>query len=278
MLLNRAKVATATAGAGTVTLGAAIVPFQSWAAAGAPDGATISYLIEDGNAWELGRGFYAAGPGTITRPGPGVDSTFASSTGARLALSGAATIASVANTADYQTIAGSGNRVLLQDVAVGVAVAQVALTAFNNAVYLDYEIEVSGVTSDNPTYMQLSTDGGATFDGSGLYDWAQTVWGSGGYNNTIHGQNDTGYQTPNINSGTAPLSASFRFRLAHPGLADKYKQITHDGSVSGADGNNYAQLGAGRYRSITPVNGARFYCQAGGNITGGRFRLYGTVA
>lgn len=98
MLLNRAKAATITAGTGAVTLGAAIAPYQTWAAAGAVNGDTISYLIEDGAAWEIGRGTYSAG--TVTRPGPGVDPTFASSTGALLALSGAATVASAANVAD----------------------------------------------------------------------------------------------------------------------------------------------------------------------------------
>ena len=104
MLLNRVNAATATTGTGPAALGAAVSPFQTWAAGGAVNGATYSYLIADGTAWELGRGVYSSG-GTLTRPGPGADPTFASSTGALLNLSGAASIACVANVADF--VAGS---------------------------------------------------------------------------------------------------------------------------------------------------------------------------
>ena len=97
LLLNRVKTATATTGTGTVTVGAAVTPYQSWAASGAVDGGFYDYLIEDGLSWELGVGMYNASLGTLTRPGPGVDPSFSSSTGSLLSLSGAATVACVAN-------------------------------------------------------------------------------------------------------------------------------------------------------------------------------------
>ena len=95
ILLNRAKANTATTGTGAVTPSSTVVPFQSWAASGAIAGGTYDYLIEDGTAWECGQGIYNGT--TITRPGPGLDRSFASSTGALLNLSGSATIACVAN-------------------------------------------------------------------------------------------------------------------------------------------------------------------------------------
>ena len=109
MLLNRAKVSTITTGTGTVSLGLLVSPYQTWAAAGAVDGAVVSYLIEDGSAWEIGRGVYSAGADTVTRPGPGVDGSFDSSTGALLVLSGTATIASVAIAADFNAISQVGS-------------------------------------------------------------------------------------------------------------------------------------------------------------------------
>src|SRR4051812_8710668 len=96
-LLNRAKAATATPGTGTVTLGAASTAFLTWAAAGAVNGRTYAYLIEDGAAWELGTGVFASGAGTMTR------TLRASSTGSLLNLSGSATIACVATTTDLWT-------------------------------------------------------------------------------------------------------------------------------------------------------------------------------
>lgn len=93
-LLDRVKVSTATTGTGTVTLGGASVPYQTWATAGAISGISYSYLIEDGTAWELGWGIYSSTGPTLTR------NLMSSSTGSLLNLTGAATVACVANEMD----------------------------------------------------------------------------------------------------------------------------------------------------------------------------------
>jgi hypothetical protein len=93
LLLNRAKVNTATTGTGTVSLGTAVVPFTTWALA--QSNQPYSYLIEDGNDWEIGWGIYTPGsPATLTR------NLIASSTGSLLNLSGTATVANVASKDD----------------------------------------------------------------------------------------------------------------------------------------------------------------------------------
>jgi len=87
-LKNLARMTTVTTGTGTITLGVAVSGFLSFAGAGIPDGAQVSYGINDGSNGEAGRGRYTAAGTTLSR-----DIVYESTnSGAAINLSGSAQV------------------------------------------------------------------------------------------------------------------------------------------------------------------------------------------
>ena len=66
-LADRAKMFTSTAGTGQLILTDVVESHQSFESAGVENGNTVSYAIEDGTAWEIGRGVYNSSAKSLSR-------------------------------------------------------------------------------------------------------------------------------------------------------------------------------------------------------------------
>lgn len=89
------KMATATVGTGTITLGAAVSGFRGSSAL--TNGATYSYAIQDGANYEAGQGVYTAAGTTLTRI-----VTISSNSNTAINLSGSAVVLITALSADFK--------------------------------------------------------------------------------------------------------------------------------------------------------------------------------
>lgn len=67
VLADLARMTSGTTGTGTITLGAAVPGYLTFAGAGITDGQVVSYAIVDGTARETGKGTYTASGTTLTR-------------------------------------------------------------------------------------------------------------------------------------------------------------------------------------------------------------------
>lgn len=107
-LANRVKVSTATAGTGTITLGAAVSnAYCTFAEGGITDGQTVRYEIESGTDFEIGTGVYTAAGTTLTRASVTISKIGGTAGTSKINLSGSATVSIVAVKEDFYYAGGT---------------------------------------------------------------------------------------------------------------------------------------------------------------------------
>jgi len=191
-LVNRAKMTTATTGTGTITLGSAVDGYQTFADAGVANADVVRYVIEDGDAWEIGLGTYTASGTTLTR-----GSIESSNADAALNLTGNAVVYVSAAAADLQELVDFADNFVLPT-ADG-STGQVLQT--NGAGTLSFTT-ISGYTdSDVDTHLNTGTaSSGEVLSWTGSdYDWIT----AGGSFSTIGTRNLAAIATlPDLTTGT----------------------------------------------------------------------------
>jgi len=144
-LVNRAKMHTATLGTGNLTLGPAVDGFQSFADAGVINGDIVRYVIEEGDAWEIGTG-------TVTNLAMTRNQTQSSNNGAKITLSGEATVFLTAAAEDVggQTLGAIGTYALLNRWGGGVKSPNVSPGGLLAASALYYANTYTAVSQEGP--------------------------------------------------------------------------------------------------------------------------------
>jgi hypothetical protein len=227
-LVNRAKMTTASTGTGSpITLGSAVDGYQTFSAAGVADADVVRYVIEDGDAWEIGLGTYTASGTTLTR-----GSIESSNADNALNLTGNAVVYVSAAAADLQELVDFADNFVLptSDGSTG----QVLTT--NGAGTLSFTT-ISGYTdSDVDTHLNTSTaSSGEVLSWTGSdYDWVAAPA-------SLTGQTDT----------ASPYETSLGFEAGFDNTGFYNTFIGYQSSKTGCTGNSNTALGSLSLANLT---------------------------
>ena len=315
LLFNRARVATATTGTGTITLGSKVSnKYATFAEAGVANTNVVTYTIEDGNDWEIGRGTYTSSGTTLSR-----DTVLISSVGgtvgtSKLNLSGAAEVCITAakedfdvndftedtspdGTADFSwmhdatavlrkkvkptNISRTGGKQLLVSGSVAVA-AQLDLVLTSYTGYRGFILYLANfkpATDGTTLSLRVSTNGGSSYDTTGYVN--------AGYYMPASASDMTGASVWNATTTLVPLatgvgnetgrSYSGFIRILNQVNTSFYPRIFHNGcyNVSGGGGFHWS-TGVAQRTAAQDTDAIRIF-PGSGNITSMDYALYGLI-
>lgn len=172
---------------------------------------------------------------------------------------------------------GSGSLILLETHAASSS-AQLDFTSLSSA-YDEYMIEVVGLNGSANGFaflVQLSTDGGSTFDSTdanyiGGSHYTQMDGGASG-DNHANGSVPGAYLSDSYNAGQPGVSASIKF--FNDASAANWRQFTYQTNGPGSGGGYFTQTGGAIWKNSAQANAMRFILSTG-NMASGVIRLYG---
>lgn len=186
-LYNLARMTTATAGTGTITLGAAVSGYLTFALAGVANLDVVSYGIKDGANSEVGTGTYTSAGTTLTR-----SVTKSTNSNAAISLSGAAEVFITPRAEDLIFINPPQGRLTLQTVTPVMTTTQSAKTTIFYTPYTGNQVPIyDGTSFRNVAFSELSvlttdtTKSAAAIGASKVNDWF--VWDDAGTTRIGHG-------------------------------------------------------------------------------------------
>lgn len=265
-----------TGATGLRAIAAGDLPLATTGAFGAvkPDGSTItisSGVITSTVSGGMTNPMTTAGD-TIYGGASGTPTRLAGGTGGYVYTSNGPTSAP-----SWQASAASGGLVLLEQHTASTS-SELDFTTAITSTYDEYLIElVSMVPATNASQLglQLSTNGGSSYDGSLIYDHAElSAW----INSTGGGGTASASYLPMCGTTSSTASnggASGSVRLFSPGSSSAYKSFVgttmwwDTGSTSAT-----VRMLSGIYRSTTATNAFRVFFTSS-NITSGTVRVYG---
>ena len=217
---DRIKQATATTGTGSITLGSAETGYQTFSAAGMADSEETRYLIEDGDAWEIGKGQLSSSGTVLSR------TLTSSSTGSLLNLSGSALVMCTPSSEDivmWQTEWPEASQVVV----IGENAGRDGTPA--GSTFVGYNAGVSGPDSSYNTF--VGSQAGESY--SGPYAYSTLIGARANYTSSGNNfQTCVGY---NSKCGTGSVSVGY-----NAGRASNLYNIAigYSAQSSGSSGTN----------------------------------------
>lgn len=273
---NRIAVGTSTTGTGTVTLGSAVSDaFMTFAEGGITDGATVHYLITEGNDFEIGTGTYTLSGTTLSRDTV-TDSKISGTAGtSKMNLGGSAEVRVIADASDFG--GGGGAQVILATYSFS-GDAAMNFTAFDSGTYDAYIIYLFNVRpADDNRNLQFrtSTDGGSSYDSTvGDYKYAFVSVSDSGTRGSISNNSQTLIETAdNVGAAAGEDGVSGTVIIHAPHLAKQTLIEFHLGWMNA--GAQFKSLnGFGIRTSSADVDGFSMFFSSG-NIGSGEAIVVG---